>query len=239
MARRALGISAAAFKLAAQRLVAKRRLCMPRRGFFVIIPLEYASVGATPPSWFIDELMKFHDAAYYVGLLSAAALHGAAHQQAQEFQVVTDQLLRPTTAGRARLRFFQKRTVAATPITELRTETGTMRVSTPEATAFDLVRYADSIGGLNSIATVLGELGEKLDTRRLAKVAENVELGVVQRTAFLLERLGHSAKLGSTARWVASNHPRPVLLGHRNGITTAVADARWHVVENEVVEADE
>jgi predicted transcriptional regulator of viral defense system len=85
-----LGVSDDALKKSVQRLVAKRRLAIPRRGFFVIVPIEYRHAGAPPPSWFIDELMKFCGRRYYVGLLSAAALYGAAHQQPQEFQVVTD-----------------------------------------------------------------------------------------------------------------------------------------------------
>lgn len=39
--------------------------------------------------------MKFLGQPYYVGLLSAAALHGAAHHQPQEFQVVTNKQFRP------------------------------------------------------------------------------------------------------------------------------------------------
>lgn len=85
-----LGVSDQALKKAVRRLVAKRRLAVPRRGFFVIIPLEYREAGAPPPSWFIDELMRFCGRQYYVGLLSAAALYGAAHQQPQEFQVIAD-----------------------------------------------------------------------------------------------------------------------------------------------------
>jgi predicted transcriptional regulator of viral defense system len=86
---RALGISDEALKKAVQRLVAKRRRVVPRRGFYVIVPVEYRDADAPPPSWFTDELMKFHGQPYYVGILSAAALHGAAHQQPQEFQIIT------------------------------------------------------------------------------------------------------------------------------------------------------
>src|SRR6266496_3549594 len=86
-----------ALKKAARRLAAKGRIAIPRRGFFVIVPIEYRSAGAPPPSWFIDELMRFHGHPYYVGLLSAAALHGAGHQQPQEFQVVTNAQLRTAT----------------------------------------------------------------------------------------------------------------------------------------------
>ena len=69
----ALGVSDEALQTAARRLTAKKRLVSPRRGFYVIVPLEYRSAGAPPPDWFIDELMKFQERPYYVGLLSAAA----------------------------------------------------------------------------------------------------------------------------------------------------------------------
>lgn len=165
------------------------RICAPRRGFYVIVPVEYSHPGAPPPSWFIDDLMKFHGHPYYVGLLSAAALHGAAHQQPQEFQVVTDTTLRPVSVGRTRIRFFLKWRFAQTPTAKVKTETGAMRVSTPEATALDLVRYVGSAGQLGNVATVLSELSEKINSERLVEAARaEVELSVVQRLGFLLEQ---------------------------------------------------
>jgi predicted transcriptional regulator of viral defense system len=157
------GLSDIAFRHAALRLHKQTRLVAPRRGFFVIVPIEYRSAGAPPPAWYIDALMRFHGRPYYVGLLSAAALHGAAHQQAQEFQVITDRALRPAIAGRTQLRFFHKRHQAQTPTVALKVETGTMLVSSPEATAFDLVRYALAAGGFGNIVSVFTELAEKSD----------------------------------------------------------------------------
>jgi len=52
------------------------------------------------------------------------------------------------------------------PTTWIQTETGTMRVATPETTAFDRVRYPAAAGHLSNIATVLAELTEWLKTRR-------------------------------------------------------------------------
>ena len=63
-----------AFKRAAVRLTRKGRLIVARRGFYVIVPLEYQSAGSPPPSWYIDTLMKEWKHPYYVGLLSAAAI---------------------------------------------------------------------------------------------------------------------------------------------------------------------
>lgn len=90
-----LGISRIAFNRSAERLIEKKRLIHPARGFYVIVPVEYVATGAPPPSWFIDALMNFHGQPYYVGVLTAAALHGAAHQSPQEFQVVTNAPLSP------------------------------------------------------------------------------------------------------------------------------------------------
>ncbi len=119
-ARDACGLSPVAFKHAARRLALQSRLAAPRRGFFVIVPLEYRSVGAPPPSWYIDALMSFHGRPYYVGVLSAAALYGAAHQQPQEFQVVTDKALRPTVAGKGRIRFLHKKRAAQSQTVRLK-----------------------------------------------------------------------------------------------------------------------
>ena len=167
----ALRISDQALKKAVQRLAARRRLAAPRRGFFVIVPVEHRQAGAPPPSWYIHELMKFCGRRYYVGLLTAAALHGAADQQPQEFQVATDGQLRPVMVGRARIRFFRKLRIAATPTLDMKTETGAMHVATPEATAFDLLRYLKGAGHLGHVATVQSDLAETMDAKRLAEVA--------------------------------------------------------------------
>src|ERR1035437_6065092 len=64
---------------ALRRLATVHRIVRPYRGFYVIVPLEYRTAGAPPASWFIQDLMTFLAQPYYVGLLSAAALHGATH----------------------------------------------------------------------------------------------------------------------------------------------------------------
>jgi predicted transcriptional regulator of viral defense system len=237
----ALGVSPLALRRAAGRLVAKGRVVAPRRGFFVIVPLEYRSAGGPPASWFIDDLMRFHEQPYYVGLLSAAALQGAAHQQPQEFQVVTSRPLRPTSLGRSRIRFFTKRYIATTPTVEVKTETGQMRVSSPEATALDLVRYSTKVGHLNQVATVLTELVEQLDKRRLLKAAQSdFELSCAQRLGFLLDLIGAGEQTDALAQWIANQHPQYVSLRADRGTTIAEPERneRWRLLVNEVVEPD-
>lgn len=183
--------------------------------------------------------MAFHGRPYYVGLLSAAELHGAAHHRPQEFQVITDAPLRPIVVGRARLRFFVKRRIEDTSTTPAKTHTGYMQVSTPEATAFDLVRYVEATGHLDNVATVLAELVEKIESRRLVAAAKSgVELSVVQRTGYLLDLVGAARVTDRLAAWLAEQTPRPTPLRPDRPSDDATADDRWQLLVNEKVESD-
>jgi predicted transcriptional regulator of viral defense system len=153
-AQAALGVSDIALQTAARRLAAKKRIVSPLRGFFVIVPIEYRAAGAPPASWFIHALMAHRGRPYYVGLLSAAALYGAAHQAPQELQVITDRHMRPITVGRVRIRFFYKKDLAQTKSVTSKTDTGHTLMSSPEVTALELVRYPHSAGSLSAVATV-------------------------------------------------------------------------------------
>ncbi len=235
----ALGISDEALKKAVQRLVAKRRLAVPRRGFFIIVPMEYRDAGAPPPAWFIDDLMKFCGQPYYVGLLSAAALHGAAHHQPQEFQVMTNKQLRSAVAGRASLRFFRKRHVEHVPTMEMKTETGTMRVSTPEATALDLLLYLAGAGHLGNVATVLGELAEKMDGQRLVETAKlDGELSNAQRLGHILDRVGAGHLGVALAAWIADRRYHFVSKRKSSPMPQASKFMRGHVLVNESLESE-
>src|SRR5690625_1009146 len=66
-----------------QRLLDKKRITRLRQNFYLILPPEYAARQTLPLGFFVDELMKFLDRDYYVGLLTAAMFRGAAHQQPQ------------------------------------------------------------------------------------------------------------------------------------------------------------
>ncbi len=233
-----LGISDGALRKAVQRLVAKGRLAVPRRGFYVIVPLEHRAAGAPPPSSYVDALMRFHGQPYYVGLLSAAELLGAAHHRPQVFQVVTTRQLRPVSAGRGRIQFFGKAALARTPTLEHKTDTGTMRVSTPEATALDLVHYLEASGQLGHVATVLAELAEVMDARRLVEAAKVAEFPVAQRLGHLLSVVGPPALVEPLAAWIDAERPRTVALRTDRPARKASRDPRFRVLVNERVEAE-
>jgi len=193
--------------------------------------LEYRATASPPASWFIDDLMLYLAQPYYVGLLSAAAIHGAAHQQPMVFQVVTSKPTREMRAGNVAIQFSMSSKVEQMPVTEKQTETGTMRVATPETTAFDLVRYQAGAGHLDNAAIVLAELAERMDARALVNIAHVVRLPDVQRLGYLLDVIGEGDLARPLAKWLETRKPRAILL--RPGIPTdAVIDRRWHVLPN-------
>lgn len=227
-----------AFGAAVRRLKKQGRLSSPRRGFFVIVPAEYRAAGCLPASWFIHDLMRFLGQPYYVGLLSAAAIHGAAHQQPMVFQVVTDRPTRGGRAGRVRIEFHMSRSIDHAPVVDVQTETGTMRVSTPEVTAYDLVRFPAAAGHLNNVATVLGELAEKLAAAKLAELAPKYSAPDVQRLGYLLELLGQQDLAERLAKALEQRRRRPVLLAPGEDRSGEPPDDRWRIIPNATVDAD-
>ncbi|MCZ7629650.1 MAG: hypothetical protein M5U19_11620 [Microthrixaceae bacterium] len=130
-----------------KRLADRGQIFSPARGFYVPIPPEFRMWGSVPATHFVDAMMRHLDRRYYVGLLSAAELHGAAHQRPQVFQVMVERPLADRRNGRTRLSFHVRSRLAEVPTEQLTTPTGYLVVSTPEATVLDLAsRPAEGAG---------------------------------------------------------------------------------------------
>lgn len=223
---------------ALRRLKQQGRVVSPRRGFYVVVPPEYRAAGSPPASWFIDDLMRYLGQPYYVGLLSAAAIHGAGHQQPMVFQVMTSKPTREMRAGKVAIRFSMSGQTERLPVVEQQTETGSMRVAAPETCAFDLVRYPEAAGHLSNAATVLAELAERLDARKLVDLAPLVRLPDVQRLGYLLDAVGQSELAAPLAAWLESKQPRVALL-QPGEEADAETDSRWRLVPNVELEVEE
>jgi predicted transcriptional regulator of viral defense system len=222
-----------------RRLQKRGWLAMPRRGFYLIVDPEFRELGALPATAWIDDLMKFHGVPYYVGLLSAASLHGAAHQQPMEFQVVTGAVLRTLTVGRVRIRFFFRRRMDAAFTERLKTSSGYIPVSTPEMTAYDLVRYREGAGSIDHAATVLSELAERMDAKRLVAVAKKgEEMPVVQRLGYLLDLTEHGGLTEPLHQMVERAKPKFVRLEPHSDENVSERNARWRILVNTTIEVE-
>ncbi len=236
--RGAVTLSPEGVRAALRRLEERGRVVRPsaRRGFFVIVPLEYRTLGTPPSAWWLDAFMRHIDRSdYYVGLLTAAEWHGAAHYAVQETQVIVSEQLRPIRVGRERIHFITNSYASRTPTESMAFDAGSVRVSTPEGTAVDVVRYARLVGGPSRVATILSEL--KLTPSGLSHAVESAgDVTAAQRLGFLLEAAGQHAASQAVARYLErhEHRTRPLV----PGASTEDADisAPWDVVVNAPVE---
>lgn len=236
----ALSVSPAAVTKALKRLARKNRIRKIRKGFHIIIPVEFSAKGMIPPDRFIDDLMRYLGCAYYIGLQSAAAHHGAAHQQVQEFQVVTPRQEPSIKLPQLTIRFFCKLNFGSTKTQLIKGHGGMLPISTPEATVLDLIRYSNRIGGADTVVTILQELADSLDAARLRDlVAVETERASLQRLGWLLDRI-HAENLAN-ALHAAISSGRPlsrIKLDPSRPWKTAGSKNRWRIVENIQPESD-
>jgi predicted transcriptional regulator of viral defense system len=231
-------VSPEAVKAALRRLQKKGGIAMPYRGFYVIVPPEYRAAGCLPPEQFIPDLMKHVGEVYYAGLLSAAEYHGAAHQRPQIFQVVVAKSRRPIVCGKMRVNFIFRKNATQIPTEKINTPAGELKISSPEATALDLVGYVHHCAGLDNVATVLAELAEKIDAEKLRKFAELSPLAWVQRLGYLLDLVGDGDKAQNIADYVIEKRPVHTPLSPSDKIIGAKLNGRWRVFVNTKVEPD-
>ncbi|BBK40417.1 hypothetical protein STVA_04370 [Allostella vacuolata] len=237
-ARQALSVSPAAAKLALNRLIKQGRLASPARGFYAIVPPEYRSLQSLPADQFIPALMERAGLPYYVGLLSAAQYHGAAHRRPQEFQVMLGRARRPIVCGAVRVAFIVRKNVAEIPVQRFNTPRGTVTVSTPEATAIDLVGYPHHIGGLDQAATILGELAERLDPEKLVAAARTAPLPWAQRLGYLLTKADAGDRADALRSYVQEHARQFTPLLPPAPHADAVRDEDWKILVNADVEAE-
>jgi len=180
---------------AVSRLVEKRKIQSVWHGFYVVVPVEYEMKGIVPPLIYIDQLMRYLQRDYYIGLLNAAVFYGAAHQQPQEFTIITDKKnFRDKFKNGVKINFVSKKEIQGSLIKKFTTKTGYVSVSNPELTAVDLIVYQNEIGGLSRAGTVLNELAEEISFDKVSPDFFNLfPTTAIQRLGYILDIvLGYS-----------------------------------------------
>jgi len=227
------GLSAIAAKRQLSRLRGRAVRVSPRQPFFLIVGPEHRSMGAPPAIWWLEDYFNWLGRPYYLALQSAASSFGSNPQALQVTQVMTDRPCRAMKVGRIQVRLFVKSGIARTPKQQLTRAAAPLWISTPEATAFDLIRYATSIGGIERAAETIGPLLPLLRARELKRVLEaEDEPATAQRLGFVLEA-GGAKRLAQTIHdWLPEKLalvPLSPLRGDRKSITVV---ERWQVLNN-------
>ena len=231
--------SLVAVRASIRRMKKKGYIADPAKGFHLIVPPEYRAIGCLPADQFVPLLMDQLQKTYYAGLLSAAEIHGAAHQKPQVFQVVVPANHPEIRCGSVRVHFIARRNAVNVTRSRINTLRGVLEVSSPEATAFDLVGYPDHCGGLSNVTTVLAELADLLDEDKLLHESRFSPTPWHQRLGFLLELSGARKCTKALAAYIAGDGRDYIPLHCGVRIHNAGRDKRWKVLVNDSVELDQ
>lgn len=221
------------------RLKAKNEVAQIRKGFYAIIPPEYSNQGMLPPYLFIDDLIKSLNKQYYLALLSAAALWGAAHQQPMEYFVMVESPApRSIRNKKLKINFLSKSDWPQNGVVPYKSQSGYMNISSPELTALDFFTYTDKFG-VNRIVSVLQELVQNIKPTILTKIAKQyTNTAAIQRLGYILDGVFFEKKLAQVL-WEVLNERKyyPVPLSSQKE-KKGETDSKWKVIKNMEIESD-
>lgn len=226
------------------RLCSNKTIASVYRGFYVIIPVQYVLRGSVPATYYIDQLMAYLSKPYYVCMLSAAELLGAAHQRPQQFSVMTTFPKRRVISTRnVIIDWFYREELLEDALITKNTETGTIRISNPLLTAADLVQYQQHVGGLSRVATILEELAEQIDIKsQFASLASFVKKVTWQRLGYILEHVVEENELADELYDQIRNLPGSLMympLSTSAENNTSERNCRWKININVQIEQDD
>lgn len=226
------------------RLCSNKTIASVYRGFYVIIPVQYVLRGSVPATYYIDQLMAYLSKPYYVCMLSAAELLGAAHQRPQQFSVMTTFPKRRVVSTRnVIIDWFYREGLPEDALITKNTETGTIRISNSLLTAADLVQYQQHVGGLSRVATILEELSEQINIKsQFASLASFVKKVTWQRLGYILEHVVEENELADELYEQIRNLPGSLMympLSTSAEDNTSERNSRWKININVQIEKDD
>ena len=226
------------------RLCTNKTIVNVYRGFYVIIPVQYVLRGSGPATYYIDQLMSYLKKPYYVCMLSAAELLGAAHQRPQQFSVMTTFPKRRVVSTRnVIIDWFYRDGLPEDALITKNTETGAIRISNPLLTAADLVQYQQHVGGLSRVATILEELSEQIDIKnQFAPLVSFVKKVTWQRLGYILENVIEEKELADELYDQIRTLPGTLMympLSTSAEDNPSDRDSRWKININVQIETDD
>ncbi len=229
---------------ALSRLVTQKIIISPTKGFYVIVPTEYALTGVVDPTFFVDRMMQYMGRKYYIGLLNAAEFYGAAHQRPQTFTIVnTYPEIRSGERSHVSFVFVSRKDIDDKFVIRRKSRLGTVNVSSAELTAVDLVANEGKVGGLNRVCSVLSDLVDSIDFDKVDDGLYSLyPVPVYQRLGYILESvLGEKSPADRVHASLSRHGGRIREVPFKSGCPTygCTSANRWKVIENQKIYIDE
>ena len=214
------------------------------RGFYCVVPSQYALLDSIHPYYYIDDLMSWLNRPYYLSLLSAASLWGAEHQKVMVTQVMTQlPQLNVSSNRRVPIDWFYRKAIPSEFVLSRNGENGKVLYSNAELTAVDLIRHADRSGGLSFVATVLAELKEETDFSNAANgVFRTARFADIQRLGYVYEDiLGDNAQASTIYDQLRlmTRELDSIMLSPSSSERVQSRNERWNVMVNTSAEVDD
>ena len=223
------------------RLAGKQEILNLRQGFYLILPPRYHNLGKLPVELYVDKLFRYLEKTYYVAFYSAAAFHGASHQQIQQDYIVTaPPALRDISKKNQKIRFFKTTHWPQKNLEQKKSDAGLFYVSSPALTAIDLIHHQSSLGGLNRMLANLEELVEALNPVDLRDLLSWYPYkSSLQRLGYLLDELGATGELTTPILGhLKKENFYPVMLRPTSDQKAGSAGNRWKIDVNLELESD-
>ena len=226
------GLSLVAVRRQMEHLAHRHARIQGKPAAYLLVPPEHRPFGAPPVKWWLDAYCRLRNQPYYLGLLSAAEMHGSSHQAVQVTQVLTVRPMRQIAVGMLRVEFFVKKNLQQTPVMQLPGQRARFAVSTPEATAMDLTAYHHAIGGVARAAEVIAGMKSSITVRGLrAALKAEPESAIKQRLGYVFQTIGWEALAAEVQRHLARKLA-PAVLQPRTPMRHGAVALPWNVVDN-------
>lgn len=223
------------------RLIEKKEIINLRKGFYLIIPPIYSNSQKLPLQLYSEKLFKYLKRKYYIGLYSAAKIHGASHQQTQrDYLIIETPKLNTILKKNFDIQFHTTGNWPENNIEKKKSDAGIYNIASPALTFVDLIHHHTKLGGLNRMLASLEELTEEITEHDVKTLLDWYDYkSSLQRTGFLMEELHGSNSFSDMIFQKLKQQPfYPVLLSPKKNEKPGSVDNRWKIDVNLKLESD-
>jgi predicted transcriptional regulator of viral defense system len=222
----------------------QKRIQTVHKQFYTVVPIQFKDRGIVPPYNYVDQLMTYLRRPYYISLLSAGVLHGAAHQRPQRLAIMTvPPRISFSKNSNHSLQWCYRQEIPKELLETTHSDTGVILYSNAELTVIDLVQYAHLVGGLSAATTVIAELIEKTDFLKQSDLLiEATTYPTLQRLGYILDVVLDEQEQAAVIEGLLQPHYkelkfRPLSSDHSED--QAERNKRWKLIINHEIAPDE